>query len=307
MLRCGRSRFRETHLLFIASLGAGLLLRVHGSPPNFGKRIDCGLLEHAALNEASGLAASRRNPGILWTHNDSDNQSLIFALDSEGNHVAAFALPGANCRDWEDIAVGPGPVPGEHYLFIGNIGDNLARYEHKYIYRVPEPSLSDSLVAPSSISAAETITFRFPDGRRDAEALMVDPLTRDVYIVSKRESRARVYRAPFPQSTSEVITVEYVGTLDMTNVVAGDISPSGLEVVLKTYDTIYYWRRRQEQTLAEILQTEPMVLPYVVEPQGEAVCWDADGLGYYTTSEELASMPAHLYYYPRRESTVEQE
>src|SRR5215204_277035 len=34
--------------------------------------------------EASGLAVSRRRPGLIWTHNDSDNDAELFALDESG-------------------------------------------------------------------------------------------------------------------------------------------------------------------------------------------------------------------------------
>ena len=51
--------------------------------------------------------------------------------------------------------------------------------------------------------------------------------------------------------------------------------------------------------LHEALTAEPIPLPYLPEPQGEAICWKADGGGYYTVSEEHDDIPAHLYFYPR--------
>jgi hypothetical protein len=41
--------------------------------------------------------------------------------------------------------------------------------------------------------------FQYPDGSRDAETLLLDPLTKDIYVISKREFEdIRVYRAPYP-------------------------------------------------------------------------------------------------------------
>jgi len=258
--------------------------------PNFGHQIDRGLIEFDEINEASGLAASRRNPDVLWTHNDSGDEARLFALTTDGRHLGVYRIAGVAARDWEDIAVGPGPVEGVSYLYIGDIGDNDAQFDLKYIYRIPEP-LVDSNQSPvdTTLAGAEAIAFRYPDGSRDAETLMVDPLTKDIYLVSKRESSVRVYRAPYPQSTSESITLEQVATLNVTLAVGGDISPAGLEILVKTYTNVYYWCRTPAEELWEALTREPVTVPYTPEPQGEAVCWSADGMGYYTVSEELPS------------------
>ena len=273
--------------------------------PKFGERMDRGLVEHPALDEASGIAASRKNPDVLWAHNDSGDRNRLFALSSTGKHLGEFTIQGASARDWEDMAVGPGPVEGESYLYIGDIGDNDERIDLKYIYRIPEPLVSfNGSPVDSILNGVEIITFRYPDGNRDAETVMIDPLTRDIYVVSKRESKVRVYRAAYPQSTSSTITLEHVATLNFSLAVGGDISSSGSEILLKTYTNIYYWCRSPGQDLWQTFAEPPIVVPYLPEPQGEAVCWQADGTGYYTLSEELADIPGRLYFYPRLEPTA---
>ncbi|MDH3269120.1 MAG: T9SS type A sorting domain-containing protein, partial [Ignavibacteria bacterium] len=215
-------------------------------------------------------------------------------------------IDGVGARDWEDMAIGPGPDSGEQYLYIGEIGDNNALFEIKYIYRVPEPDV-DSSQTPidTTLYGAEVITFKYPDGSRDAETVMVDPITKDIYIVSKRENNVRVYLAPYPQSTTDTITLEHKATLDSTQITGGDISQSGLEILIKTYYSIFYWHREPGQELWEALANPPLIIPYIQESQGEAVGWEPEELGgYYTTSEERDSIPAHLYFYPRLDSTV---
>ncbi|MFQ5641123.1 MAG: hypothetical protein ACE5IR_24360 [bacterium] len=270
------------------------------SEPEFGDRIDRGLVVHDSLQELSGLAASRKNPGVLWTHNDSGGKNRIYAIDSNGRHLGTFVIAGVRARDWEDIAVGPGPVKGQQYLYIGDIGDNRSRYDLKYIYRIPEPEINlDEAPIELILRDAETITCQYPDGRRDAETIMVDPLTKDIYIISKRESNVRVYRAPFPQSTSQVVTLEYTATLNLHNVVGGDISSTGDEIIIKTYGEIYYWSKSSNEDCSEVFGKKPVSVPYIPEPQGEAVCWQVDGLGYYTISEKVGGIQSHLYFYPR--------
>jgi hypothetical protein len=274
--------------------------------PIFGNRIDLGLIEYDQINEASGIAASRKNPGVLWTHNDSGDPNRVFAFNNHGQHLGVYYIDGAGARDWEDMTVGPGPDSGKQYLYIGDIGDNIAQFDIKYIYRVPEPDV-DSNQTPivTTLYGTEVIAFKYPDGIHNAETLMLDPLNKDIYIVSRSLSSSKVYRAPYPQSTTDTLLLEYKITLDSTRYTGGDISPSGFEILIKTYFNIFYWYREPEQELWEALAVEPIIVPYIWESQGEAVgCEPKEFGGYYTISEERLAIPAHLYFYPRLDSTT---
>ncbi|MDO8549379.1 MAG: T9SS type A sorting domain-containing protein [Ignavibacteria bacterium] len=268
--------------------------------PSFGPREDKGLIEFAPINEASGIAASKKNINVLWTHNDSGDSARIFAINNNGEHLGVYTIENATNRDWEDIAVGPGPEEDKDYIYVAEIGDNLAQYELKYIYRVPEPVVDENQ-EPVNISLrnADIIKYRYPNGSRDAETIMIDPLTKDIYIVSKRENNIGVYLASYPQSLNDTLTLEQVATLPLTSIVAGDISNDGREILLKNYDYVYYWRRDLQQTIAEAFENQYYLLPYTREPQGEAICWSYNSDGYYTVSEEVFNIQAHLYFYPR--------
>lgn len=262
-------------------------------------RIDCGAIENDRLREISGIAASWRNPGILWVHNDSGDRNRIYAIDGRGRHRGTFTLVGARARDWEDIAVGPGPAPGASYIYVADIGDNDNKFPAVHVYRVREPALPDTL-APGKfrLLQVDRLTFTYPDRPRDAETLMIDPLSGDLYIVTKREKQVRVYRAAAPITPGEQQELVLAAKLPFRYAVAGDISRDGRKILIKSYSEIYYWQRRRPEPLAQALRRPPQRVPYVPEPQGEAVCWDPDGAGYYTTSEERNGIPAHLFYYP---------
>lgn len=286
-----------TKLLLILLLISSLFAQA----PSFGPREDKGLIEFYAINEASGIAASKKNINVLWIHNDSGDSARIFAINNEGEHLGVYTIENASNRDWEDIAVSPGPDANENYIYIAEIGDNLAQYDLKYIYRVPEPVVNaNQLPVNVSLGNADAIKYRYPDGSRDAETIMVDPLTKDIYIVSKRENNVRVYLAAYPQSLTDTLTLQYVATLPLTQIVAGDISFDGKEILLKNYDYLYYWYRDLQQTVAETLTSNQYyLLLYLREPQGEAICWSYNSDGYYTVSEEVLNIQAHLYFYPR--------
>jgi hypothetical protein len=271
------------------------------------QRIDMGKIENDLLSEASGLAASTKNPGVLWIHNDSGDTNRIFAMSVTGRHLGIYYLDDVEARDWEDIAVAPGPMKGKSYIYVADIGDNEAKYLMKRIYRFEEPKVDTSQTAVDTVLASiDVITFRYPDGKRDAEGLMVDPLSNDIYIVSKREQQSRLYMLPFPQSVSDTLTAEFLTQLPFRNVTACDISPNGDGILIKNYKHVYYWKRDPQLSVVEVVQNPPVKLPYIIESQGEAICWSPDGRGYYTTSEENGE-EAHIYYYPFDDSKIKSQ
>ena len=147
----------------------------------------------------------------------------------------------------------------------------------------------------------ETITFRYIDGNRDAETLMIDSQTKDIYIVSKREERVQVYLLEYPQTLTDTLVVPVVQTLPYTRVTAGDISADGTEILLKTLNSIYYWKRNSTETISDALGRQAEYLPYFLEPQGEAIAWLKDGSGYITVSEmSNANVIPILYFYRRK-------
>lgn len=257
-----------------------------------------GILDSNEIDEASGLVSSKANNRMLWTHNDSGDKARIFLIDSLGKYQATVWLRGITNRDWEDIALGPGPEADKTYLYIGEIGDNMAQYPSKVIYRIEEPVFTgDTSVF---IDEVDTIRFVLPDGNRDTEALMIDPHTKDLYIFSKREDAINLYRLPYPQSTIEMMVAEKVlEAMPFTLIVAADWSADGKEILIKNYKQVYYWKRKKDQPLSETLREVPEILPYDEEPQGESIAFALDGSGYYTLSEYAKGVKPMLMFYPR--------
>jgi hypothetical protein len=266
----------------------------------FSEANNMGRVEFDEIDEASGLAASRIHKNMLWTHNDSGDDSRIFLMTDSAKHVGQFYLKGVTLRDAEDIAVGPGPNEALSYIYLGDIGDNFARTDVLQIYRFPEPSIQGKKVPfNETISNFDVLHYRYPDGNRDAETLMIDPKTKDLYIVSKREINVNLYKMAYPYQPNDTVTLEKLGSLPLTIITAGDISSDGREVLLKSYNEIYYYKLEPGEGIESILHKDPILLPYAVEPQGEAIAWKADGSGYFTLSEEIFFIKAVLYFYKR--------
>lgn len=269
---------------------------------NFEGPIAMGSLENTQIDEASGLAVSYKNSGSLWTHNDSGDFNRIFLFGPNAKDFGTIRLENTGNRDWEDMAIGPGPVDGRVYLYIADIGDNRAQYDIKRIFRVEEPDVTgmDFSLGPVWVSGSETIRFRYPDGMKDAETLMIDPETKDLYVVSKREFPITVYVARYPQDTEEIFEIEKLGTLPFTDATAGEIAHDGSNIVIKTKTNIYMWNREGNESISDALQRQPVRLPYTPEPQGEAFAWKADGSGYFTLSERKGFDPI-LYFYKKKD------
>lgn len=254
------------------------------------------------IDEASGMADSRSQPGNIWIQQDSGSPAELALLGYDGVVKGKIALPSVENRDWEELAMGPGPQDGVNYLYIGEIGDNNGQYPFCQIYRLPEPA---TLQTP--VTQVERINFRYPDGPRDAEAMFVDPQTKDIYIISKREPNTHLYRLPYPQNINEVTVAQAYGEMPSFGqglpayVTGATISPDGNEIIVRTYSTLFYWKRKAGESIADVLQNgSSRQLPYRLEPQGEAVCFDKDNKGYFTISEKASASSVNLYYYARK-------
>ncbi len=258
----------------------------------FAEGVEVGRVAQSVLDEISGMAASQIQPDILWVHNDSGNpqQEHIFAIRRDGSAVADYRISNARNVDWEDIAVGPGPEAGKSYVYVGDIGDNGGRRNTKVLYRVEEPRIGQT----SSTIRADVINLRYPDGPRDAETLLVDPRNGDVYVVGKRDQNNRVYRfaAPLVDGTTRV--GEEVARINIHWLTAGDISPDGSRIIIRTTTRNYLWTRAAGESVGAALSRDPVKIPVRSEPQGEAIAWDRLGVDYYTTSER-ARQP--IYYF----------
>ena len=263
-----------------------------------GNRIDKGTITNNNLIEISGIAASQVNRGIFWVHNDSGNKNYIYAINSNAKVVGVFELKGIKNRDWEDIAIASGPK-GRSYIYLAEIGDNRAIYKTKYIYRFAEPLIAGKQNHKKRIiTKIDKISFQYPDGKRDAETIMVDPIKKDIYIVSKRENKVTIYILPYPQSLKKIIKLKIIGKINASKIVGGDISNSGDMVIIKNYKEIFFWKKRKNESLKNVFKRKPEILPYMLEPQGEAICWASNGKGYYTISEINFRIKPHLYFYP---------
>jgi len=253
-------------------------------------------LKDPAVRESSGIVASRRNPGLLWTHNDSGDGPFLYALDEGGNRQGVWRVSGAEADDWEDISAGPGPQPGIPYLYVGDIGDNEEARREITIYRVPEPEVTPDAAnsggkKPQVTEPADAIDLQYPDGRHNAEALLVHPVTGDIYVITKTLTAApNVYKLAAPYSTSGIKRLTLLGAIQNVPtglITGGDVAPDGKSFVLCDYFGAYELRLPGGASpFDEVWGQAATGINLGNRQQGESVCYAADGKSLYATSEK---------------------
>jgi hypothetical protein len=248
---------------------------------------ELGKIKVEQLKEISDLAASRRNPDVLWLHNDGDSGQL-FAVSTSGKLVALVDCRAA-IKDLEDIAIGPGPEKGVDYLYLGDIGDNSEKRREIRVARFAEPDLSGGRGQQLEVNDAEEFRLNYPDGPHDAEAMFVDPVTGELCIVTKEKKRARLYTAAGVQLRDQTVTMlTAAGEMDVEEVSAGAISPDGRHVLLRREGQGWLWKRAAGESVADAMARKPKKVPVLGKqqgPNGESITFTAASDGYFTVSE----------------------
>ena len=210
------------------------------------------------IRESSDLVRSNRSPDLLWTMNDSGDAPRVFGIGRSGLTQSVVTLRGAKAIDWEDLASGR-----DAELWVGDIGDNAMKRTDVTVYRFREPTtLGDSTVV------ATAYRLRYPDGPRNAEALMVNQRTGMLYVVSKARDpkRASIYAAPTDLSPTGVNRLTRLGPAP-TVVTAAEFEPDSDRFAVRDPDTAYVY---------DNVGAEPQVVPLPKERQGESLCFGED-------------------------------
>ncbi len=269
-------------------------LRAAQSPkPPYGAPAIIATIKDNSISESSGLTASRLTPGAYWTHHDSGDGPFIYAFDKSGATLAVFRVAGAQARDWEDMASGPGPQRDKSYLYLGDIGDNNSVRPEIVVYRVLEPAIVKSTkTKPATTAPAEAIRLRYPDGRHDAETLLVHPASGNIYILTKVTlANAGIYEAAAPFTAGKTITMRRIGELRVPSLfggilTGGSISPDGRRVALCDYFQGYELvLPAGTKDFNEIWKQKVTSFDLGKREQGESITYRLDGKALLATSE----------------------
>jgi len=291
--------------------------------------IDGGSVINAKVDDGSGGFVKTGNvESIEVETHGKDDQIDLSGVKSTKGYVAeklnwkVKIKPGrgngvlATNVDWEDMAFYQDA--GTNYLYIADIGDNDNMRSKITIYRVAEPQIMDT-PAGSDLSF-QVIDLVYPNdgfggmnGGRNSETFMIDPITGLFYIVTKSEpgrTKAHLYHIDKPAATdwkddpANAVTKTLVddgatrfdANTKTDSPSAGDVSPDGKEVVLKSDNVIQLYRYDAHNNTSAIsipqllTQNEPTQLVNARDLQNrESVAFSPDGNTLYTVSENRKS------------------
>jgi hypothetical protein len=223
------------------------------------------------LPESSGLAVSLRNPGLIWSHNDSGNEAVLFGIDPAGTVRARVRLP-VRTRDWEDISIAR--CGTRECLYVADIGDNRHSRDQVLIYRLPEPAATDTVIA-----APDVFSATYPDGPHNAEGMFV---AGDAIFVVTRDLPATVYRSAIPSTGGASITLQPIARLGVGPVTDAEAFRDGTSVIVRTSHEVALYRTA-DLVRGAATPYFRMSIDGLREAQGEGVA--LDGSSIYLSSE----------------------
>jgi hypothetical protein len=216
-----------------------------------------------AITEGSDLVVQ---DGLFLTTNDSGHSGVVFAVDDAGDTVGVTHWS----RDPTDCeALAPG---GPGYVWVGDIGDNLARRSTVSVTRVP--------VGHGDRDVQEqTYRLTYPHGATDAETLVRNPLTGRLFVATKNVFGGVLYALPKQLSTTGTNRLRAVGNV-LPVATDGSFFPDGRHLIVRSYTSavVYDWPSMKDLASFQ--------LP--AQPQGEGISVADDG-SVYVSSEGLHS------------------
>jgi hypothetical protein len=232
--------------------------------------------------EASGVAASSANPGVVWVIQDSGHEAVVYGLDIDGSVLTTVTVAGATNRDWEDVAVGP--CDEGVCVWVADIGDNDRVRTDAALYRFVEPELGVA-AAESMVVDAVRVPVMYPEGPQNAESLAVTPDGRAVIVTKREDGSADVFRVEGAGLAAlGRIDVSADGDLSPGQATAADLWPDGSRMLVRTYGHAFEFDLG-EGGVDDVSAAARSELPAFYQPQVEAMAYDPALRGVWQTSE----------------------
>ena len=226
------------------------------------------------LDETSGIAAG---DGVLWLHNDTADAPALFAISEQGDAIARYQVLNATVNDWEDIT--RADIDDDPTLLIGDIGDNEESRAEITIYAINEPAVAQQGTIIDSVVSAIPRSYTYPNHPANSEALAWDPISGDLYLLTKHSGFSTLYQVPESEGVLTELTTISVGSgaLAGDNKVTGAaFSEEGSRFAISTRDEIWVWMRDGE-ALEDLLHVAPCRVPVSEIGEIEAVAFDSTG------------------------------
>lgn len=245
-------------------------------------------IQSDAVAEASGLAVSSRDTGLMWIINDSGAQADLHLFGKDGVDHGRVRVEGAVNVDWEDLS--SFELDGKSYLLIADTGDNASKREDCVLYVVEEPAMpAAGQPLLGKVEVAWKIPFRFEDGPRDCESVAVDARVGKIILVSKRTKPPVVYELPLKPASKDRVVAKRLGETTVAppkgvpllpyiaQPTGMDIARDGSMGVLVSYYGVFLFPRTGKESWGEAFGKPPVILQPHGMAQAESVAFSKDG------------------------------
>ncbi|TPV94968.1 MAG: hypothetical protein B7733_12475 [Myxococcales bacterium FL481] len=277
-----------------ATVCLGLVLAVSEACVGCHVAVDGASTLDPRILESSGLVQSRRYPGVFWTHSDSSQAAVLYAVDGHGRLLRNYELRGEKNVDWEDIA-----IDDDGHLYLGDIGNNGSQRRDLAVLRFAEP---DPRAEGAEIGGVQRIPFRYPDQdfvgeavpNFDAESLFW--ANGELYLLTKHRSdqSTTLYRFPSLRG-SQVRDLERISEFNLGGywarfggmATAADLRREGDVLVVLTYHALFFFDapRDGHDYLARLRKR--IDFDQRATGQCEAVAWDGDDVVFTNESGSI--------------------
>jgi hypothetical protein len=265
----------------IASLAVGGT--AFAAEVTFGEPSVLCTIDDGRLAGLSGMADTPQ--GLMMI---TDNRPQIFRLSKNCKPRVHLTLPESSPTiDVEDLA-----ATADGTLWIADTGGN----------RVPRSEVALLRWVPGEPEPS-TYTLKYPEGERDAEALLVD-MRESPAIVTKEPAGDSAVLVPRgrvdPGRSGDLVQI---GSLSVGSwpgsdpaapgsllITGGAVAPSGVHVALRTYTHAYEWDAPDGDVVNAIVSRPPdrdVKLP--PSTQGESITYSRDGRSLLVGSEQTPS------------------
>jgi hypothetical protein len=223
------------------------------------------------IDESSGLVVSPDDDDLAFTINDSGSDPVVYAIEISSGATVGSATLDADPSDTEALS-----IDGDGTLWVADTGDNDRERTDVALYSLPAFGRSDQ-----GTVEATRFPLSYPKGPRDVEALAINPLTDEKFLLTKGLLGGEVYALP-----DELVAGEPNEVTALAPAVPGVITDAaftvdGRHVVARDYSSAHVLDAGTWESLSS---TE---LPPA--EQGETLAMEASGRSYLVGSEGAGS------------------
>jgi hypothetical protein len=180
------------------------------------------------LEEVSAAELTNQS-NLIWTIQDSGNDSNVYGLNAKGQIIKTISITNASNIDWEDLT-------SDRFgnLYIGDFGNNNEKRKHFRILKLKESDLE------KSSAEVEVIEFTLPKKQdsKDFEGFFL--FKSKFYVFSKETKKFIVLSIPNKIGKHEATLVSNYNLKGKNNrITSADISDDKSTVILLNHDKLW--------------------------------------------------------------------